>query len=269
MKLISLNTFGGHVFEPMMKFVETHASTTDVFCFQEMVSTEDREAIKTSNGWRVNLLQELIDALPEFEHHFAPMQQDFQTEPDYPNQSQFGVAIFYRKILSISDKGFFFICNGPNTLIDKDWSTLGHTAAHITVEIAQQPITILTLHGNSQPGDKLDSPLRIEQSRRILELLARHEGAKIVTGDFNLLPGTKSIQLFEEAGFKNLISDYDIKTTRGSMMRKLFPEYEHGEYGFQEFADYTFVTPDIDVTQFSVPDEPISDHLPMILEFDL
>ena len=51
-------------------------------------------------------------------------------------------------------------------------------------------------------------------------------------------------------------------------MRSLFPEYEHGPYGFQEFADYAFVSPEIVVTSFEVPDLPISDHLPMMLEID-
>ena len=41
MKVISLNTYIGHVFEPLMKFIEEQAPSTDIFCFQEMMSSED------------------------------------------------------------------------------------------------------------------------------------------------------------------------------------------------------------------------------------
>jgi endonuclease/exonuclease/phosphatase family metal-dependent hydrolase len=40
-------------------------------------------------------------------------------------------------------------------------------------------------------------------------------------------------------------------------------------YGKQPFADYIFITPDIKVKNFEVPDLEISDHLPMILDFDI
>ena len=84
-------------------------------------------------------------------------------------------------------------------------------------------------------------------------------------GDLNLLPQTESVALFERAGYRNLITEYNIKTTRGTLMRKLYPQFEHGPYGFQEFADYTFMSSDLEVQSFEVPDVPISDHLPMIL----
>ena len=52
-------------------------------------------------------------------------------------------------------------------------------------------------------------------------------------------------------------------------MHKLWPQYEHGKYGFQEFADYAFVSPGIRVVDFVVPDLPVSDHLPLILSTEI
>ena len=266
MKIISLNTFGGHVFEPLMEFIKTHSTDTDVFCFQEIVSSDVNNIVLEKNGWRLNLLQEIIQALPDFDFHFAPMQDDFEVEPDYPGQSQFGVAIFWRKNLDIREKGNFFICHERNHFSGGNFSSLGHAAVYAKINTPDKPIVICSLHGNSQPADKRDSPLRIEQSKRVLNFLSKHPDAEqIVMGDFNLFPDTESIRMFAKEGFRNLVTEYDIKTTRGSMMRKLFPEYEHGKYGFQEFADYTFTSSGIHVEDFSVPDEPISDHLPMIM----
>ncbi len=67
--------------------------------------------------------------------------------------------------------------------------------------------------------------------------------------------------------FVNLIKKYKIKTTRNSYAWERFKTRK----GFvkQYFADYVFVTKGIKVKSFEVPKVMISDHNPMILEFDL
>lgn len=89
-----------------------------------------------------------------------------------------------------------------------------------------------------------------------------HKGGKVLCGDFNLLPQTKSIAMLE-GRMRNLIKEYNIKTTRS----KLNPY--HGTPTEQHFADYVFVSEDIKVLDFKVPEAEVSDHLPMILEFEI
>ena len=72
MKIISLNTCGGKVFDPLMEFVETNASDTDVFCFQEVLHTSEGSFI--SNGARANLFNEFKNALESFQAFFAVAQ---------------------------------------------------------------------------------------------------------------------------------------------------------------------------------------------------
>jgi len=50
MKLITLNIWGGHMFNPLLEFIQAHQDI-DIFCLQEVyhqaphkVSDEDREA---------------------------------------------------------------------------------------------------------------------------------------------------------------------------------------------------------------------------------
>ncbi len=265
MKLISLNAYFGFVFEPLMAWIHEQAQSTDVFCFQEMLSNPKEDALGMPCRGRANVLQEIARRLPEFTCHFAPMQDDFDFVPTYPGQTQLGNAIFYRKSLSATETGSFFIYRSFNSYDGNDYETAGHNAVYLGLGGAL-PLTIVNLHGNSEPASKRDTPMRLEQSKKVLDFLRDRHGEKIVMGDFNLFPDTESIKMFENQGFHNLIRDYKITTTRGSHMRKLFPEYEHGKYGFQEFADYTFVSPGVDVKSFEVPDVPISDHLPMILE---
>ncbi len=275
MRIISLNTYFGCEFDALMEFVVREAGRTDAFCFQEMLSNAKEDVAVFSGRGRANLLQEMARRLPEFAVEFAPMQDDFECVSDYAGQVQFGNAIFYRvgtnttndkRPTTNAERGSFFVYNALNSFDasrPERYETLGHNAVWIALGSG---VTILTTHGNSQPGHKLDTPKRLEQSRKIVDFLRDRPGEKIVMGDFNLMPDTESIRMFESSGYRNLIREYKIVTTRGTRMRALFPEYEHGPYGFQEFADYAFVTPGVTVRSFEVPDIPVSDHLPMILE---
>lgn len=265
MNIISLNTYAGTVFAPLMEFIERHAPDTDVFCFQEIMSAEQDGSAEDKNGVRINLLQELARRLPDFQVRFAPVQENFDTDPNVYGRSQFGLATFVRKTLPIIESSDFFLCNGYNTYVQDDYATLGHNALAVSMAVGGTELTVCNVHGFSEPGDKRDTPARLAQSQKIIDFLRAQKGKVIVMGDFNLLPDTESIRLFERAGYRNLIADYAITTTRGAKNKTLHPQYEHGEHGFQEFADYAFVSKDLAVCAFAVPDEPISDHLPMLL----
>ncbi len=89
--------------------------------------------------------------------------------------------------------------------------------------------------------------------------MRKFDGPKILCGDFNLNIDTESLAMLEKQGnLRNLIKDHKVSTTRSA----LYPKKS-----IMPFADYMFVSPEIGVRSFEVPDEPASDHLPMILEF--
>ena len=138
---------------------------------------------------------------------------------------------------------------------------LDKTAPAILLKINEgnSKYNILNFHGNPYPGDKLDTESRIKASQNIISVMENLEGSKIIGGDFNLFPETKSIKSIEEAGFKNLIKIYQIETTRNENAWKL---YENK----QLFADFVFVSNDLEVKNFEVIQNNISDHLPLILE---
>ncbi len=69
-------------------------------------------------------------------------------------------------------------------------------------------------------------------------------------GDFNVLPETKSIQLLEAAGMRNLVREFGITSTRSPLYTK--PE---------KYADYIFVSKDIEVASFEVLPDVVSDHM--------
>lgn len=267
MKLISLNTWGGCLFEPLITFIKDNATNTDVFCFQEILHAPDNSIdVKTPN---TRLFSEITKVLPDFTGFFAAAQDNYESITNGSSEATLGLAIFVKKSYVINDKGDFFINNQRNSFVPPDYATMPNNLSYIQFSIGGHLLTICNVYGVACPVNKLDSPERVFQSQKILDFVLSQPGEKIIAGDFNLLPNTKSIHMFEKNGFRNLIKDFNISTTRGSTIKKLKPELGTGKYGWQEFADYTFVSFGIKPVEFSVPDLPISDHLPMILEFKI
>lgn len=267
MKLVSLNTYGGHFFEPLMEFVKLHAVDTDIFCFQEIFDTATD--IVWESKTRANLLAEMRRALPEFEGIYAPVQDGYVEGKPGNKKISFGVATFVRRTHKIESSGSIFIHLAHNSYVTGDNLTLPANMLQTQLSVNGHHMMVCNVHGTAFPGHKLDTPERLGQSQIILDFAMDQEGEKIITGDFNLLPETESVRVFEESGFQDLVADFGITTTRGTLIKQLHPEYSTSEYGFQEFADYTFATPGVHVSTYEVPDLSISDHLPLIVTFNI
>lgn len=83
MKLISLNTWGGKVHEPLMDFVCKHAEDTDIFCFQEIYKTASN--FTNYHDIRANLLYELTKMLPNFQSFYSTEINGYDSCPDFVN----------------------------------------------------------------------------------------------------------------------------------------------------------------------------------------
>lgn len=148
-------------------------------------------------------------------------------------------------------------------IIKKDFSNQPTPLQYIEFSKDKEDFCIFNLHGAPFPEDKLDTSKRIEQSKKILDIMDSKNGTKILVGDFNLLPETESIKMIENKGYKNLIEKFNIDRTRSFL-----GPYWKGS-AFQKFADYAFVSVEVKIKSFKVPHIEISDHLPLILEFDI
>lgn len=259
MKLISLNIWGGHEFDALTSFIRAHAENTDVFCFQEVFSSPQS---MVSRGARVNIFEELKNILPHHRAFFAPIQDGMDVEGRVDIHSTFGQAIFLDENLQVEEEGFAFTYRMRNGMEGDDITTLPTGFQHIRVKAGDTPLTVVGVHGLSRPGDKLDTSDRLAQSEKIKDFLSKTDGRKIICGDFNLMPETESITMLEE-NMKNLIKEFHVTDTRGELNRQQYPNDPTPQY----FADYCFVSPDINVESFQVPNVLASDHLPLILEF--
>jgi exonuclease III len=258
MKLISLNIWGGKAYEPLMKFIKDAAPTTDVFCFQEVFSSSS--GIKISRGAHVNIFGDLKTLLPDFKFYFAANQDGFDLEGHVDFPISIGDAIFAKKEIIIDESGNFFAAGEKNSATNQ--FNIPAVVQFIRLRLNGKKLTVCNFHGIAEPGDKLDNPQRLAQSEKIRKFLDGETGAKILCGDFNLLPDTESVTMLEK-NLINLVKKFNIGRTRSN----LSPFF--GSPEFQKFADYTLVSQNIEVKNFSAPDVTVSDHLPMVLEFEL
>jgi len=207
------------------KFFDFHKSDIDVFCIQEV----------SYNA----------------EHDIDKILKDFTKKHIHKELGTLGVV---NNATYVKNKFKHFSFQNINTNF-----TNVSPSVLLSVQVDNLKYNILNYHGVYVPGDKLDTSYRINASNLIVENLKNLEGIKIIGGDFNLLPNTKSVHIFQHQGYKNLINDFNIKTTRNKNAWKLFPNNP------QYFADYVFTCKNTIIKNFEVIQNDISDHLPMVL----
>jgi endonuclease/exonuclease/phosphatase family metal-dependent hydrolase len=135
---------------------------------------------------------------------------------------------------------------------------LGRNLQYYEVIINNKKYLFLNFHGLWSESGKIDTPERIIQSQNIIKFLESYrEDGIILSGDFNLASDTESIKILEEWGLTNLNTRFGINSTRSSF-------YD----GLVKCVDYIFVNDKINVTSLSAIQNEISDHLPLLLEFD-
>lgn len=193
------------------------------------------------------LMTHVSNLLPNHTLRFEPHYREF-----------FGLALVVRKDLRVKEYGTVQIYREPGYVSPIDIADHARPLQYITLETADGPMTIVNVHGAWQPGGKNDTSERLEQSHKILNFTRQFSHPLILSGDLNLNPETESIRLIENAGWENLIRTNGITSTRTSLYTK--PE---------KFADYVFVKNGIQVQDFKILPDEVSDHAALSLRFTI
>jgi len=226
MKILFFNiNRGRNNFQGIVNFIITN-SDINIWCFQEI----DRDA-----------LNEVCKNLKDYKI------KEYSKEIE--NFGYFNLATFVRKDYQ-----------KINFEILEDNNNQTAPAVYVSFESGNSKYNILNFHGTYLPANKLDTKVREEASQKLINFMKNKEGIKIIGGDFNLLPDTKSIKVFEDNNYRNLIKDFKISTTRNENAWRLYPNNK------QYFADYVFISENTLIKKFEVIKNDVSDHLPMMLE---
>jgi len=255
MKLITLNLWGGKIYEPLIKFIATHSSDTDIFCFQDVLfgSRSEFSAIQQA---RINLSEEIQKVLPGFNmFRYSDPEESFVGGELLPPDVGCGQAIFVRRDIEVLENGGFR--SHPESSYHKGGDFVSGRCQWIKIRTDNpEKVTILNLHGLwKRDSNKKDIAERIEQSQKIKEFLKNHNSKKVVCGDFNIVNDGNAIDLLED-GLINLIKKYKVASTRSSH----YPKEE-------KFADYILTSTSIKINDFKVLQDEISDHLPLLIDF--
>jgi endonuclease/exonuclease/phosphatase family metal-dependent hydrolase len=242
MKIISLNTWSGVLLASLLDFFQNHKDT-DVFCLQEIY----KDAVGKESGehptldMRLTIFEQIEEVLADTHTgYFHPCNKDF-----------YGQATFVKKGITVDEEGAVFIFQND---APSKRGLHSRNMQYIRVQHAGKPIIIANVHGLWNGMGKTDTEDRLEQSRRIRNFIKGRQEQIIVVGDFNLNPHTESIAIAGE-GLRNLITEYGITSTRTSHYDKP-----------GKFADYALVSPDIEVLDFKVLPDEVSDHAALELK---
>jgi len=260
MRLLSLNVWEGRVKEKLIPFIANSARSTDLFCFQEILDVDNpdgaewRKSIKFGDSFAKGTVADgkIFGAVKGALGGFGP----FLTAP----YAKGGI-----RLATFVSKSARVVRNEVHPLrVEQRQRAMGE-------DIWSKPVlqctrvadggrryNILNFHGLWVYRKwHSDTPLRIEQSRAIIEFIGGLKGRTVLCGDFNLTPGTESLRMLEDSGLRDLVREFGIRSTR---TKKFWRSRD-------QFADYVLVSKDVDVRDFGTLDEAVSDHLPLYLDF--
>ncbi len=264
MEILCLNCWGGTLHQELLTFLS--ARRPDVLCLQEIVHTpaSGKDTLVYRDGdhvldQRANLFREIKNALPGYAGVFCPAAQGDLWDEQTRIPSQWGLATLTKETIPVvaQVQGF----------VHKQFSAFGYGAhprsrsAH-SVRVfdyaSERYVSIAHMHGLRDLNGKGDTPERASQAQRFLALLdgiSQEGDVRVMCGDFNVEPGSETLEILAGAGLTELVTTRTERGTRNSYYKKS-----------GQFADYMLVSDPHIVSCFEVIFDPeVSDHCPLIL----
>lgn len=177
--------------------------------------------------------------------------------------SYMGNATFYKRDISLVEKKVFWLnkLDTPFPSEENSFEKLGRNMLHLTLQKEERTFSIINTHLSWAPSPH-EQPYQREKNKQILPYLFSLTSPIIFSGDFNIQADQPTI--VEISGIlKNLITENSISNTlnpRTHRVKQLFPP------GLA--VDYIFVSKDIQIKNFRILDEDLSDHLGLTAEVE-
>lgn len=230
LQVLSLNMYHGQLRDKLLAYVMGKMYDVSVFCFQE-----------TANETRPLIDDILLDNFVGY-HSEKPVKND-------PYNA--AVSLYVRRDIEVLN--MLTICS--------EVEGVGVAKRGELVDSQGRQFAITSVYGHPRPNDKLDTPERMRFSKEILSLTKSPLHAEIVVGDFNLMPETESVKMFADNGFRNLIEEFKVPTTRNEIAWQKYPPHMK-----QLYADFAFVRGEGIDCQLTVENVSVSDHLPLVVD---
>lgn len=265
MQIMCLNGWGGKLHADLLSFLSSTAP--DVLCLQEVVHCQDsdKDWLTYRDGdhvlpQRAKFFHDVCEALPEHTAVFCPAAQGVLWDDNRSIPSQWGLATFVHRSFPIIGQvqGFVHKAFSPEGFGEHPRSRSAH-GIRVYDYGGGQPVSITHMHGLRDLNGKRDTPERAAQASRLLDIsrtVSEPGDVSVICGDFNVEPGSETLQILENAGMVELVLHHGFNSTRTSHYKKS-----------GRFADYMLINHEEHVRNFQVVKHPeVSDHCPLVLE---
>lgn len=248
LKVIQLNIWRGKLLTNALQFI--NEENPDIILLQEVYSTE-------LSGMPVThrLYQALQEKLPEYKSAYGAAFTDTTKLGDIES----GNAIFSKFEILETTNTFFDV---PYKTFDEqsqtDFSYNPQTILGAKLDVNGVEVNAFSVHG-IWGRDGLDSDRRLQMGKIIIEQIQGKKNV-ILGGDFNLRPDTKTVKNIEQ----------HVESVFGETLTRTF-NLEHKKAGGYKTAavDMLFASRNIKVISKKCPDINVSDHLPLVVEFEV
>jgi len=229
MKIVFLNVWGEEMRDGLADFLKDQTKDTDIFSLQEMTD-------------------EVKDRCKDIFLNYTEI-SDYKYISDHDNFPQ---TLYIRNNIEVLSSGTLLYESADSGL-----------AIYAEIKVDGSRLYICNVHGTARPNNKLDSPGRLKQSKDIIEFFQNKNVPVIIGGDFNLEPDIESVKIFGRYGYRDLIKEFNIETTRNHFAWDRYPDNK------MYYSDYIFLDKKVDLKSFSVIENEVSDHLPLLLEIKI
>lgn len=244
MKLLQLNVWAGRLESQIASFLQEQQA--DILCLQEVISRHGK-----GSGLFISL-ENIQEQNPELEAlAFGPS----FSFPYMRSTARFGNAVLSQFPMIKSEIVFTNMEHKDDFEWGEDSANM-RNFVHAVLDVNDTKCHVITHHGFHVPDHKDGNAETLRQMKQLTEYVGELDGPVIVTGDFNLKPESKSIQILNKI-LRNLTLEAGLKTTRTELTNKT------------EACDFIFVNDLVKVKKFAALDDIVSDHKALLLEFNI
>lgn len=246
MKLIQLNIWQGRLLREVIDFLQNEQP--DFVCMQEVYSSN----IDTPLYDFLNCYERIHEVFPEYYGFFSEAyKMEFMGEP-----FGFGNAILSKYALSGTET---FPINGEYQVYKNLTNYIGNTRNLQRALVTINDTTSFTLFNHHGYWDQspLGNNLTVDALQKVSSIIANTTGPVVFAGDLNVIPGSPALQTFNGL-LQDLTETYQVKTTLSELGK--VPDVP---------CDHIMVSDDVKVLNYETKSRLVSDHMPIVLEFEV
>ena len=171
----------------------------------------------------------------------------WELQLDHIYKSKYPAASMARKVPLLNKQGNAILTN--QEIVSQRFHYFNEGVKRLVIELELEQVTIFLVHLS------LKFRHRQYQMQDLHHMIKDNKKPLIVAGDFNVLWGSRELQLFLAAtGLKNANSNGQPSHPSRAPRRQL---------------DYIFYSPQITIKDFQIPQVKFSDHNPLVCEFEI